>query len=608
MKKSLLFSAVLAGLMLGSCSSSDDIAGNNTGFNETGKGYINISLNLPTQGKNVSRAANDVTADGNADEYKVNDAALLLFAGANENDAVFQGAYNLDGLKKTDISANAQISTQLTKVQEVSSVSATGNIYAFVLVNKGSNIIVVDTDHTITVNGTAFDGKFSDFSQLQVNDAFAKDNLMMTNVPVVTKPGTAAFDDATVLADVTRSIFKTEAEAKANPAADVFVERVASKVTLGMTGTGTSTETLSADGATAKNFKYTLEGWNLANVNKSSYLVRQYDNSWNSLTSDGSDFLTGADKSAFTANPYRFAGINLIKTNVSSDPADNKYRTYWGKDINYNTVDAPFASEPTVGDANLTLTKDASTYCYENTFDVAHQDVRNTTCAIVKMKITPDSYTGTGGTFYTINGGKDVVYSLASAKTKVGNQFLAENTESSLKTKYFSTISEAGKITVSDVEFSDKAGAVTFNKLVLTFTPSATGGTATNADVTDAAVLTALANNIKVVEYKGGYSYYNILIKHFGDELTPWNPSTKTSGLSYPDHNKDANWLGRYGVLRNNWYDLDITDVSRLGAATPEELDVKKDPTPDDNLKSYISVKINVLSWAKRTQKAILGQ
>ena len=36
MKKSLLFSAVLAGLMLGSCSSSDDLngGGNNTGFNE----------------------------------------------------------------------------------------------------------------------------------------------------------------------------------------------------------------------------------------------------------------------------------------------------------------------------------------------------------------------------------------------------------------------------------------------------------------------------------------------------------------------------------------------------------------------------------------------
>mgnify|MGYP002769789639 FL=1 len=604
MKKTLLFSVALAGLMLGSCSSSDDLngGGNNTGFNETGKGYINISLNLPTQSKNVSRAANDVTADGDAKEYNVKDAALLLFAGANENDAVFQGAYNLDGLKKTDIDANVQISTQLTKVQEISSISAPGKIYAFVLVNKGANINV-GIDHTITVNGTAFNGKFSDFSQLKVDGAFAKDNLMMTNVPVVTKPGTAAFDDATVLADVTTSIFKTEAEAKANPAADVFVERVASKVTLGMTGSGTSTETLSADGTAAKNFKYTLEGWNLANVNKSSYLVRQYDNTWNNLTSDGLDFLTGADKSAFAANPYRFAGINLIKTNVSSNPAANKYRTYWGKDINY-TNDAPFASDATVGDADLTLGKDATTYCYENTFDVAHQKVYNTTTAIVKMKITPDP--STGGTFYTINGGKDVVYSLANAKTKVGNQFLAENTESFLKTTYFPSVTEAGKITVSDVDFSDNAGKVTFNKLVLTFTPTA-GGAATTYDVTDAAVLTALANNIKVVEYKGGYSYYNILIKHFGDELTPWNPSTKTSGISYPTPD-EANWLGRYGVLRNNWYDLDITGVSRLGAATPEELDVKNDPTPDDNLKSYISVKINVLSWAKRTQKAILGQ
>ena len=592
--------------MLGSCSSSDDLngGGNNTGFNETGKGYINISLNLPTQSKNVSRAANDDVADGVADEYKVNDAALLLFAGLNENEASFQGAYDLTGFKTNDISSNHQISTQLTKVQEISSISAPGKIYAFVLVNKGSNINV-GTDHTIKVNGSLFTGSFSKFSKLEVDGAFAKDNLMMTNVPVVTKPGTAAFDDATVLADVTTSIFKTEAEAKANPAADVFVERVASKVTLGMTGSGTSTETLSTNGATAKAFKYSLEGWNLANVNKSSYLVRQYDNSWNNLTSDATDFVTGADKSAFIANPYRFAGINLIKTAVSSDPGANKYRTYWGMDKNYSTVDAPFASNPTVGDADLTLGKNETTYCYENTFDVAHQDVRNTTCAIVKMKITPDTYTD--GTFYTINGGKDVVYSLASAKTKVGNQFLGENTESYLKATYFPAISEAGKISVSDVDFSDNAGKVTFNKLVLTFTPTAGGTATTKKDVTDAAVLTALANNIKVVEYKGGYSYYNILIKHFGDELAPWNPSTKTKGVSYPAPN-EANWLGRYGVLRNNWYDLDITGVSRLGAATPDELDVKNDPTPDDNLKSYISVKINVLSWAKRTQGATLGE
>lgn len=51
MKKTLLFSVALAGLMLGSCSSSDDLNGgaNNTGFNENGDGYVAVAINLPTQ-------------------------------------------------------------------------------------------------------------------------------------------------------------------------------------------------------------------------------------------------------------------------------------------------------------------------------------------------------------------------------------------------------------------------------------------------------------------------------------------------------------------------------------------------------------------------------
>lgn len=59
MKKSLLFSAVLAGLMLGSCSSSDDLAGGNTPANQSGDGYVSLSLNLPTRSGSVSRAEND---------------------------------------------------------------------------------------------------------------------------------------------------------------------------------------------------------------------------------------------------------------------------------------------------------------------------------------------------------------------------------------------------------------------------------------------------------------------------------------------------------------------------------------------------------------------
>ena len=86
--------------------------------------------------------------------------------------------------------------------------------------------------------------------------------------------------------------------------------------------------------------------------------------------------------------------------------------------------------------------------------------------------------------------------------------------------------------------------------------------------------------------------------------MTPWNvnntQNTPTTGVVYKGG--DAAFLGRYGVLRNNWYNLSITGVNKIG--TPD-INVP-DNTPDDNLDSYISVKINVLSWAKRQQDVTL--
>ena len=61
-----------------------------------------------------------------------------------------------------------------------------------------------------------------------------------------------------------------------------------------------------------------------------------------------------------------------------------------------------------------------------------------------------------------------------------------------------------------------------------------------------------------------------------------------------------ANWLGRYGVLRNNWYDIKVNSIKYLGDPTPK--DFSGDPTTDDELDGYISAQIHILSWAKRTQ------
>lgn len=570
--------------MLGSCSSSDDLNGGGTGkFGADGQGFVNVTLNLPTQPQSTSRAINDDFDHGDATEYNVKDATLILFAGADEATAKIKAAYNLSGWKK-DITPSAQISTTLSKVQKINVISAssTDKIYAFVVLNH-NNALKVTPTNTLQVNGTDFTGTFADLSKEDINKSLTKDNLMMSNAVIISKPGSADFstEKATTLTDVTDKIYATESEATSHPAANIYVERLAAKVTLG-NATGTSTNTVSVGSGAAKTFAYSLEGWRLANVNTSSYLTRQYDNTWNGYKSDATDFTT-ASHVDYDNNSYRFAGISAIA-------AGKGYRTYWGEDANYAVAPAF-----TDGNDEPTLAGGASTYCYENTFNVAHQNVKETTCAIVKMKITPDGYSD--GTFFTIDDNKGVVYSKDDVKTEIGKRFLAEMGSAYVKTHYYPTVTGTITVTVKDVEFADAAGEVTITKMTLT--DGATDQVVSDAD------LTTFKPTIKVNEFKDGYAYYTILIKHFGDELTPWNPSNKTT-VSYPDPNSEQNWLGRYGVLRNNWYKLDVTGVAAIGASTPGELNVNNDDTPDDNLKRYISCKINALSWAVRKQETIL--
>ena len=121
---------------------------------------------------------------------------------------------------------------------------------------------------------------------------------------------------------------------------------------------------------------------------------------------------------------------------------------------------------------------------------------------------------------------------------------------------------------------------------------------------------TALKKN--VTKYAGGIAYYPIRIKHFGNELTPWNNFNAATnplghqakagdvyGLTAETAKAPARFLGRYGVLRNNWYELEVNSITGIGE--PRIPAVTSDP--DDELKQFISVNINILSWAKRTQR-----
>ena len=68
--------------------------------------------------------------------------------------------------------------------------------------------------------------------------------------------------------------------------------------------------------------------------------------------------------------------------------------------------------------------------------------------------------------------------------------------------------------------------------------------------------------------------------------------------------NNENNYLGRWGMVRNNWYEINLNSIKQLGMPVIGQLDITTDDTPDDDkiVEKWLSFKINILSWAKRVQ------
>lgn len=414
----------------------------------------------------------------------------------------------------------------------------------------------------------------------------------MTNAPLCTKhggnadPGTDA--KIKTLADVTDNIYTTEAEAKSKPAAEIYVERAVAKVTVQQ---GTEGKLKANKGNTASEISYKLYNWAVDNTNRNSYIVRQYDKNWNKLYSDKA---AGANKYRFVwdtpVNPN--ANVKLYRTAFAQDP---EYKTTTADADNYNRI-ASNASMSTAFGNSTEFGNEHPQYCNENTFQVTAQNQDQTTRVVLGVKMSAPGTTTYDADLYTVNDNKEVVYTKATLAERLKNILLNEPT--------VKTWADAHTNVSLDITFNeDEAGKTTIKEATLK------GKTAPGAaDETFAGTFTtnfdkALPN---IVRYKGGVAYYAVRIKHFGDTDTPWNvegQGVTAGGNSNIYHTGSNDWfLGRYGVVRNNWYDISVNSIQTLGDATIPAFT----NYPDDVLENYISVSINVLSWSKHTQDAEL--
>lgn len=577
--------------MLGSCSSSDDLngGGNNTGSNQSGNGYVAFNINLPSQAGGSSRANDDFNA-GMKSEYDVKDATLLIFEGSSESAAQFKGAYTLNTAPwKNNGQTDNITTTSATIVKEIATPTSSDHCYALVVLNK-NDVFTVNENKSITMkDATAtFSGTYKQFAESLSEEDLTKNGFYMANAPLASKAGGAtapAGAEINTLANLDGKIKKTESEAKSAPA-QIYVERGVAKVTM---QNDPSTAPNKVDGSTkpdgTSSVGFEITSWVLDNTNKKTYLVRSTDGfgDWTSLFSNSTSLLA--------ANKYRFVGSNAV--------ADHLYRTYFAKDANFDQTGntAALAAGDLVTRSNPTFVNkfgnDNPQYCFENTFDVACQNDNMTTRVLIKAKLN------SGETFYVFNGDQNTIYPIDEVKNEIKKYFLTEN-EAWIKAN---VTPATGKSEVNgddlDVEITDAAGKVSITSI--TFKSGVTVSSSATVPTNYDEVLKRIGS---IDEYKNGESYYFVRIKHFGDDMTPWNTdeTPKPSNLVYPTDNQAGNYLGRYGVLRNNWYDIAVEGVKGLGSATVPAVT----PTTDDELKSYIAVKINVLSWAKRTQGAIL--
>lgn len=581
MKKYKFFALAFAALTLGACSS-DDVVDEQRGpeWNAEGQGYINLAINLPSQ---PASRANDDYNDGTPEEYDVKDATLILFSNGAVN-----SAYSMDLNFAGSNPADDNITTTARITQQINSM--TGTIEALVVLNN-NGVFTVGEKGALTVGGAPAVGMSLDELNKAISDNIGtnrnwhNNGFLMSNAVLATAPGgaNASTGSAKTLVPIdANKIYKTEAEASNNPAANIYVERAEAKVTVTNNLSGTTTD--------GSNMAYTIDGWCLDNTNNTSKLVR---------TVSGFDTWKGYASNAVTApaDLYRFVGETSVGTNVAGN--ETYYRVYWGDDYNYTATGADALTTvggQTVADGSLISDIDGNTpqYCFENTTDLATMRENNCTRVVVKA-----SFNG-GQPFYTVDGDRATVWTAANAAAEAASRIVADL---AFQAWARTNVQNGQDLLSTDlvVTLSNKAGDATVTAVTLT----EEGQAKLNADA-DFATANAVAlgnENIDLKYYANGEAYYSVWVSHFGDDGTPWNgdeTQTPAAGNIYPGG--DQNYLGRWGMLRNNWYEVNLTGIRSLGEPTVSEA------TGDtiDKLESFISAQINVLSWTKRTQEAEL--
>lgn len=559
MRKTVLFSMALAGLMLGACSSNDDLNGGAT--TEGSKSYLAVNISAVgdapgTRAEGTYDKDGGTYEDGTDAENKIKKVRFYFFA-TNGAPYVFE-----NGKSYKDVEAPA-----LETPSEDHGATVASKTQAMLLLDGTTTekpaymLAVINPDiceATALKNGENLNWKYARREATGTTWVESdKSSFVMSN---------STYSNMTqdiCTTQLTGSIYSGEegkAKAEANPV-NVYVERVVAKVQAsvnkdnfgdrnvleGYTNAynikvGEMTETNSEGVQTKHDIYAWLQGWGLADEDSEAELTKQIDTNWNDDLLGISPWTTADYHRCFWSNSVNNA--NLL---------NHAFKDYMTKedDVLYTLPHTPTAvlDDQHLYDNRLTKLLVACYLGYED----GGQWKRAEICEYK------------GQTLLGVSTVKDLVLqTLAEYYVKTG-----ENTYSQL--------------TQNDVTFATS--------------------TDYNSNLKDYEVVPALASNITTLYHmvNGAQKELNLeeltaVKKTLALEPCQIRPKGATYYFTTIKHLGSKGKLGEYGIVRNHSYKVQINDIKGFGTPVydPDKTIIPTIPTNDV---SYMAAKINVLSW-----------
>ncbi len=584
-----------ATIFLVSCAQDDNfVPGNNTdNLSVESEGTMNVSLKFAVQTR-----ANGDYEDGTEKESAVKDLAIYFFGadkkylGKGEAPKISERPGNSDNVEKNIYAVNVPASVvagfyaKTDPMTEAYVVAVLNDINFSSTLKEGtstySDFNAAIEDKTIAIADIVKDGKFLMTSSNYVDAVGVEKALVkITKENVGIKSNSVTTDPVNVQLTVERVSAKVKVQKKAEA-------------------------------------KVSILGWGLNVTNKKFYPVKEVKTGF-----FDKDFAT-------TYGAWR-------QKDTWSNPTDK--RSHWAVDPNYAIGEV----DVTNGDSkDFDLLKWANLkgegsveYCFENTFNEKMQNRNSTTTAIIVAKFNPD---GTGDATW-VNWKQQNFSETSFVQNVIKDANGRKDANNITKWYYRVENPEAGKtfdegITVdqyiyvpigsADFELSYTGDEIKFDETVIGkkggkadvvraasikdidafYTKPAnvednvawqeTEETYAETGIADA-IAQALGAKEDIAVYVNGYSYYEVPLRHFDDtEVDAYNGS----GDYEPKH------LGRYGIVRNNYYMLTVNAITTAGKPITGEPVPTKDKDDEENY--FIDVDIEVLAWNVRNQEVEL--